>query len=135
MALFKILRGRKENLPKKITDGYAYFTINDGKFYIDASTGRTIINPTPDWNATSTEAGMILNKPKIPTKFSDLENDVGAQTVTASETEPSDAIPGDIWLTTVTTGIYSNDDESIRISASKVEPSNSNAGDMWFVIS
>ena len=36
MALFKILKGNSENLKKvKATDGYAYFTPDDGKFYID----------------------------------------------------------------------------------------------------
>lgn len=39
MSLFKILRGRSENLNTDNTplhDGYAYFTPDDGKFYIDA---------------------------------------------------------------------------------------------------
>lgn len=36
MALFKILKGNSNNLAKvKATDGYAYFTPDDGKFYID----------------------------------------------------------------------------------------------------
>lgn len=38
MALFKILRGPKNALASKyktITDGYAYFTPDDGAFYID----------------------------------------------------------------------------------------------------
>ena len=42
MALFKILRGAPEDLGKDtankttiIHDGYAYFTPEDGKFYID----------------------------------------------------------------------------------------------------
>ena len=44
MALFKILRGSKENFEgtpekesvvKKVTDGYAYFVPETGKFYID----------------------------------------------------------------------------------------------------
>ena len=37
MALFKILRGSKENLPEKKTDGYCYFTTDTGMFYIDIS--------------------------------------------------------------------------------------------------
>jgi hypothetical protein len=38
MALFKILRGSKESLQTvPIKDGYAYFTPEDGKFYIDVS--------------------------------------------------------------------------------------------------
>ena len=45
MALFKILRGSKDNLINKrvdstkyIHDGYCYFTPEDGKFYIDVAT-------------------------------------------------------------------------------------------------
>ncbi len=45
MALFKVFRGTSENLPSTIHDGYAYFTTNDGKFYIDTSTRRILINP------------------------------------------------------------------------------------------
>ena len=38
MALFKVFRGEKEALEAlKITDGYAYFTPENGKFYIDIS--------------------------------------------------------------------------------------------------
>ena len=38
MALFKILRGAKVNLTStKIKDGYAYFTPEDGRLYIDVS--------------------------------------------------------------------------------------------------
>ena len=35
MALFKINRGVNANLPTARHDGYAYFTTDDGKFYID----------------------------------------------------------------------------------------------------
>lgn len=39
MALFKILKGKSENLKNvKATEGYAYFTPDDGKFYIDIDT-------------------------------------------------------------------------------------------------
>lgn len=38
MALFKVFRGKKEALENlKVTDGYAYFTPEDGRFYIDIS--------------------------------------------------------------------------------------------------
>ena len=50
MSLFKILRGKAVNLPSDMHDGYAYFTTDDGKFYIDAEVDgvlkRTLINPT-----------------------------------------------------------------------------------------
>ena len=45
MALFKIFRGTSENLPTKMHDGYAYFTTDDGKFYIDTSQKRILVNP------------------------------------------------------------------------------------------
>ena len=45
MALFKVFRGTSENLPSTIHDGYAYLTTDDGKFYIDTSTRRILINP------------------------------------------------------------------------------------------
>lgn len=38
MALFKILKGQSTNLANvKATDGWAYFTPDDGKFYIDVA--------------------------------------------------------------------------------------------------
>lgn len=43
MALFKILRGNSANISTSITpyhDGWAYFTVDDGKFYIDANNKR-----------------------------------------------------------------------------------------------
>ena len=35
MALFKSLRGKRNNLPSTKTDGYAYFCTDDGTFWID----------------------------------------------------------------------------------------------------
>lgn len=35
MALFKISKGNSANLPDTKVDGYCYFTVDDGKFYID----------------------------------------------------------------------------------------------------
>lgn len=35
MALFKIARGNAANLPTQTVDGHAWFTQDDGKFYID----------------------------------------------------------------------------------------------------
>lgn len=47
MALFKIKKGLKANLPKTYNEGYCYFTTDDGKMYIDtsnASSGRVCLN-------------------------------------------------------------------------------------------
>ena len=62
MALFKVFRGESSSLPSQTTDGYAYFTTDDGKFYIDSMNSgdtiasRTCINPEMQ-GATSSAAG------------------------------------------------------------------------------
>lgn len=35
MALFKIFKGREEHLPTEKVNGYAYFTTDEGSFYVD----------------------------------------------------------------------------------------------------
>jgi hypothetical protein len=65
VALFKILRGDSSNISTsktKWTDGYAYFTPDDGGFYIDATVGKTEkrirVNPASTVvNGTLTAAG------------------------------------------------------------------------------
>lgn len=51
MALFKVSKGKVENLSKQaITEGYAWFTPDDGKFYIDAhvtENGNKILRRVP----------------------------------------------------------------------------------------
>lgn len=43
MSLFKIFRGKAERLSQQpLTDGYAYFTPDDGGFYIDANDGQQL---------------------------------------------------------------------------------------------
>lgn len=49
MALFKIFKGLKKNLPTdKYIDGWCYVTTDDGKMYIDTkdndSSGRIVLN-------------------------------------------------------------------------------------------
>lgn len=45
MALFKILRGDSANLENvPLTDGYAYFTPDNGRFYIDVARPNAPIN-------------------------------------------------------------------------------------------
>lgn len=43
MALFKVNRGPKANLPPTKTDGYAYFCTDDGSFWIDYKDGNGIL--------------------------------------------------------------------------------------------
>lgn len=47
LALFKIFKGKRINLPKTYNEGYCYFTEDDGKFYIDTTSeasGRKCLN-------------------------------------------------------------------------------------------
>lgn len=59
MSLFKIFKGKAANLPSDMHDGYAYFTTDDGKFYIDAEVDgalkRTLVNPTEVRSATTAD--------------------------------------------------------------------------------
>lgn len=43
MALFKSLRGKRENLPSSKTDGYAYFCTDDGSFWIDYKDESSVV--------------------------------------------------------------------------------------------
>ena len=38
MALFKVLRGNRQNLPSERHDGWAYFCSDTGEFFIDYDT-------------------------------------------------------------------------------------------------
>lgn len=81
MALFKIYRGLAQNLPAELHDGYAYFTTDDGKFYIDTASKRTLINPdagsniqsdtTANWNAKSS----LVSEKDIIYIYTDHEQD------------------------------------------------------------
>ena len=52
MALFKILRGSKKNLPSnKTTNGYMYITENTGDIYVDLKDGTDINNNRIQLNA------------------------------------------------------------------------------------
>ena len=60
MALFKIKKGVKANLPTSYVEGYCYFTTDDGKFYIDtsnAASGRILLNAGTADKLTTTRDG------------------------------------------------------------------------------
>ena len=64
MALFKVFRGKAENLPEPTHDGYAYLTTDTGKFYIDSGDRRILINPDITaqmipFDSNNTVAGML----------------------------------------------------------------------------
>ena len=56
---------------------------NDYKAKLDGIQANAQVNVKPDWTAGSGNAAEILNKPKIPTKTSDLTND--SNYITASQ--------------------------------------------------
>lgn len=63
MALFKILKGNSEGLKSlKATEGYAYFTPNDDKFYIDISSTNTPQEVIVGNNNEETVNGAIVNR-------------------------------------------------------------------------
>lgn len=73
MSLFKVCRGKAANLPSDMHDGYAYFTTDEGSFYIDVevdgSLKRTLINPSYVESDTSDQwakkIGLISKKNTI----------------------------------------------------------------------
>jgi hypothetical protein len=69
MALFKISRGLKSNLPKTITDGWCYFTTDDKKFWIDYGNERVPINAKNADTLAGAELATVISNDdtKIPT--------------------------------------------------------------------
>ena len=74
MALFKIEKGLASNLNKyrpNTTEGYCYFTTDDGKFYIDIASGASLTNRVllnaGKADALTTSAGSNV----IPVYFKD----------------------------------------------------------------
>lgn len=70
MALFKSLRGKRENLPTTKTDGYAYFCTDDGSFHIDYEDDSGIIqrkqiNAKDAETLTGASLSTILNSSDI----------------------------------------------------------------------
>ena len=84
MALFKSLRGKRENLPSTKTDGYAYFCTDDGTFWIDYKDENSVVQ-RKQINAKDAETLMgasistILNSSdvEIPTSKAVLDALVG----------------------------------------------------------
>ena len=36
MNIFKVIKGQTVDMPSQMNDGYAYFTVDNGKFYVDS---------------------------------------------------------------------------------------------------
>lgn len=94
MALFKTLRGKRENLPEKKTDGYAYFCIDDGTFWIDYLDNDTVKRKQINAKEAEELTGMSISNAlsssttEIPTSkaVSDaLNNKILVRTWTSSD--------------------------------------------------
>lgn len=95
MALFKQLRGNRTSLDAQpLTDGYAYFCVDDGTFHIDFKDENGVLQ-RKQINAKDAESlcGMSLDEIKAyvaentgaPTKLSDLTDDSTHRLVTDTE--------------------------------------------------
>ena len=80
MALFKISRGLKANLPSTLTEGYCWYTYNDSKFYIDykdenGTLVRKALNAQDAETLTGASLSTILNSSdiEIPTSKAVLD--------------------------------------------------------------
>ena len=98
LALFKIFKGKKINLPKTYNEGYCYFTEDDGKFYIDTTSnasGRKCLNAghadsadtaakadfaNSATNATNAGHAESANSATEATSASKLKTDAGSAT-------------------------------------------------------
>ena len=67
MALFKIFRGNSSKLPDvKATEGYVYFTPDDGKFYIDiADADKAVVGNTTGEIVDGAKVNRICINQKI----------------------------------------------------------------------
>ena len=80
MALFKISKGLKANLPSELTEGYCWYTYNDSKFYIDykdenGTLVRKALNAQDAETLTGASLSTILNSSdvEIPTSKAVLD--------------------------------------------------------------
>ena len=63
MALFKISKGTKANLPTTLTEGYCWYTHDDSKFYIDHKNGDgTLVRKALNAQDAETLAGSTLDE-------------------------------------------------------------------------
>lgn len=63
MALFKISKGSKSNLPETLTEGYCWYTYDDSKFYIDHKDGTgTLVRKAINAQDATTLAGNTLEE-------------------------------------------------------------------------
>ena len=73
MALFKISKGSKANLPATLTEGYCWYTFEDSKFYIDHKDENGVL-VRKALNAENAETLMGIS-------LEELRNEIAAQDV------------------------------------------------------
>lgn len=117
MALFKISKGLKANLPATKTVGHCWYTIDDSMFYVDYEdengvVQRKALNAKDAEMLSGASLTTILNSSdiEIPTSKAVLDyidsktaDDFG---VYVSDSEPTDAVDGDIWIDTANDPSY-----------------------------
>lgn len=65
MALFKISKGSKSNLPSNLTEGFCWYTYDDSKFYIDHKDANgTLVRKALNAQDADTLMGMSLDEIK-----------------------------------------------------------------------
>lgn len=115
MALFKISKGSKANLPAELTEGFCWYTHDDSKFYIDHKDEngvlvRKALNAQEAEKLTGYDIATILNASdlEIPTSKAVMDainasnnhltaDDLG---IYVQSSEPTDAPEGAIWIDT-----------------------------------
>lgn len=70
MALFKISKGSKNNLPSILTEGFCWYTYDDSKFYIDhkdesGKLVRKALNAQDAETLTGASLATILNSSEV----------------------------------------------------------------------
>ena len=83
MALFKISKGSKANLPQTLTEGFCWYTYDDSKFYIDhkdenGNLVRKALNAQEAENLIGYDIATILNSSDVEIPTSKAVFDAGA---------------------------------------------------------
>ena len=108
MALFKILKGLKTNLPSAKKDGYCYFTTDDQMFYIDYLDANNQLQRKP---LNANDAKTLLGKGVVET----LTN--------ASNAVPTAAAVY-VRVSELQTAINSNDQDITNLQNNKMDKAN-----------
>lgn len=97
MALFKISKGLAANLPSSKTEGWCYFTTDDGKFYIDVSdTVRQVLNANyADKAGLATEA-EYAERAELANNATNAVNAENADTADKLTTARTISLTGDV---------------------------------------